>query len=38
MCDIKCPCGLRDDMDWDDCEEIDCNDCCPLTCEEAEAE
>jgi hypothetical protein len=31
MAELKCPCHLREDMDWDDCDEMDCNECCPLT-------
>lgn len=34
MAELKCPCHLRNDMGWDDCDEMDCNECCPL----AEAE
>lgn len=30
MVEIKCPCGLRKHMAWEDCEETDCNSCCPL--------
>jgi hypothetical protein len=30
---IKCPCRLRDYMDEDDCENTNCNECCPL-CQE----
>lgn len=31
MAEIKCPCGLRNYMEEDDCKKIDCNTCCPLT-------
>lgn len=34
MAELKCPCGLRDDMDWDDCEVWDCNECCPIAIKE----
>ena len=27
----KCPCGLRDYMEEEDCSKTKCNDCCPLT-------
>ena len=37
MAELKCPCHLRDDMDWDDCEEMDCNECCPLSKEQSNA-
>ena len=41
MKDIKCPCGLRDYMDQDECKDTPCAVCCPLTCDlhiESEAE
>ena len=28
--EIKCPCGLRDYMEEEDCKKTDCKDCCPL--------
>ena len=28
---IKCPCGLRNYMEEEDCKKISCNACCPLT-------
>ena len=30
MKDIKCPCGLRNHMDEEDCNKTNCDDCCPL--------
>lgn len=30
MKDIKCPCGMRDYMEEEDCSKASCNDCCPL--------
>ena len=29
--DIKCPCGLREHMEETDCNNTNCDDCCPLT-------
>ena len=31
MAEIKCPCGLRNYMEEEDCRKTNCNDCCPLT-------
>ena len=31
MAEIKCPCGLRNNMEEEDCKKTNCNDCCPLT-------
>ena len=31
MAEIKCPCGLRNHMEEEDCKETNCNACCPLT-------
>ena len=31
MGEIKCPCGLRNHMEEEDCEKTNCNACCPLT-------
>lgn len=31
MAEIKCPCGLRNHMEEEDCKKISCNACCPLT-------
>lgn len=31
MAEIKCPCGLRNDMEEEDCKKTNCNACCPLT-------
>lgn len=31
MEEIKCPCGLRNYMEEEDCEKTSCNVCCPLT-------
>ena len=31
MAEIKCPCGLRNHMEEDDCKKTNCNACCPLT-------
>lgn len=28
---LKCPCGLRNHMEAEDCKNTDCNACCPLT-------
>ena len=30
MAEIKCPCGLRDDMEHEDCQKTNCDSCCPL--------
>lgn len=30
MIEIKCPCGLRDYMEEEDCYETECCECCPL--------
>lgn len=31
MAEIKCPCGLRNHMEEEDCKKTNCNACCPLT-------
>ena len=31
MGEIKCPCGLRNHMEEEDCKNTNCNACCPLT-------
>ena len=31
MAEIKCPCGLRNHMEEEDCKKTNCNTCCPLT-------
>ena len=31
MAEIKCPCGLRNDMEEEDCKKTNCNACCTLT-------
>ena len=31
MAEIKCPCGLRNYMEEEDCKKTTCNACCPLT-------
>lgn len=31
MAEIKCPCRLRNYMEEEDCKKTNCNDCCPLT-------
>lgn len=31
MDEIKCPCGLRNYMEEEDCKKTNCNACCPLT-------
>lgn len=31
MTEIKCPCGLREEMDKGDCDHTDCEKCCPLS-------
>ena len=31
MVEIKCPCGMRNHMETEDCKNTDCNACCPLT-------
>ena len=31
MAEIKCPCGLRNYMEEEDCKKTNCNACCPLT-------
>lgn len=31
MDEIKCPCGLRNYMEDEDCKKTNCNACCPLT-------
>lgn len=31
MAESKCPCGLRNYMEEEDCKKTNCNDCCPLT-------
>ena len=31
MAEIKCPCGLRNYMEEEDCKKTVCNACCPLT-------
>lgn len=28
--EIKCPCGLREHMEADDCNKADCDKCCPI--------
>lgn len=38
MSAIKCPCGLRDYMNDDDCQNTLCADCCPLQIKHEEAE
>lgn len=30
MSELKCPCGLRDFMEAEDCRDTECCDCCPL--------
>ena len=30
MDEIKCPCGLRHNMEEEDCAKTDCDICCPL--------
>lgn len=30
MAELKCPCGLRDDMTEEECDAMDCDKCCPL--------
>ena len=32
--EIKCPCGLREHMESEDCDKTDCDKCCPLATEE----
>lgn len=31
MAEIKCPCGVRNHMEEEDCKKTNCNACCPLT-------
>ena len=31
MAEIKCPCGLRNNMEEEDCKNTNCNACCSLT-------
>ena len=31
---VKCPCGLRQFMEAEDCEVTNCCDCCPLMCDD----
>lgn len=31
MAEIKCPCGLRNHMEEEDCKKTNCDACCPLT-------
>lgn len=38
MAEIKCPCGLRNYMEWEDCEKTRCNSCCPLVSEQTNAD
>ena len=33
---IKCPCEVRMEMDWEQCDRTDCEKCCPLAQEESE--
>ena len=38
MAGIKCPCGLRNDMETEDCKNTNCNACCHLTRQQTNAD